>query len=1070
MVVTVVIVGALIAARAAAPTMLREIIASEASKALHTRVDVGGVELSLLAGRFGLRDVVVYPPKGSGSEDEPVLGARALEAEIDYEALRHHTIRITEIVLDTPRVAVDRLSDGQLNLQSLAPAPTPTETPAAAGTPAVTPTPAATATPAASTTPGTPTAEATPAAGGLPPGWSLALDRFVLRGGGVRFRDLFTPQSQPIEIEIPAIEIADVSFQAGRLDRPAKLLLDVRSEGGRVKLEAALRVEEKGLGADATLEASALPLRRARLYISGVGWSSFHGLADASLRYTLATGAKNELAGTITVRDLEVKTPKLPYPALAWERLSVKLAPVDVIARNAAIESIELQGASIAATLRGGEVLPVVAPEKAAPAPRKAVTPSPAPTATPTPGKRPRGKAPPPAAEAPAGPKPWTWSLGALRISSSRFMVDRPGRPLPIGVSLDLTKLSNASLVKGAPAVPVSLGLKIGAGTIDTVGRLRIAPPAFGGSVRYSRLDVREVIPTSPSIPQRLVQSAVLGGELAIEAGIGARGEAVRLPDAVRLRGRLSIEDLKVAAADPQLFNAGWKRFDLRVDDAVLPGALATSPAPTPQPMRVSVGSVRLDGFFANVTRDASGIVLPDFATNSAKPAPTATATPVAAAPQATPPPAEVSVAAAEIRGAGIKVVDRTVNPPFSGEITPIDVEARAIRLPGPSVGNFKLTATGFQGGKVEVNGALRGDRSGNVDVSGTRIGLSPFNPYVTSKSSYGIGGGAVPIHTKANFTRSKYDTENEITVHKLELQGAQGDALFQQQFGVSLSTALALLTDLEGDIHLDVPVTVDESGTQIDFGAVIASALKDAVIGAALSPLKMLGAMTGGSEGAAAAAGGEGKPLSPPEPPAAPALVGRAELSPEGSEQLGKMATLLANRPALAVDVVGLVSSADLRFVAEQNLRVAMTKGDVDYEGITGLFSREPRRRVLQALSDRAMGKPGELSEDDQKVLDALLEDSPPPSAEDRRALAVKRADNAIAWLSGERGIDAKRLHAATPDSVEANAATGGVRGKLALPALAAAPVAAAPPAESPSPTATAPASPVPTDTAPAR
>jgi hypothetical protein len=42
------------------------------------------------------------------------------------------------------------------------------------------------------------------------------------------------------------------------------------------------------------------------------------------------------------------------------------------------------------------------------------------------------------------------------------------------------------------------------------------------------------------------------------------------------------------------------------------------------------------------------------------------------------------------------------------------------------------------------------------------------------------------------------------------------------QQFGIPLPTALALLTDLHGDIVLDAPVVVDHGTTQVHVGAAV--------------------------------------------------------------------------------------------------------------------------------------------------------------------------------------------------------------------------------------------------------
>src|SRR5262249_47468138 len=143
--------------RISLPALLRKVVVSKASEVLRTRVDVGGVELSLWRGRFGLRDVAVYPPSDAATADGPVIGWKLLEAEISYRPLLHKLVQLREVVLDTPRVALDRLADGKLNLQRLVPA--------------------------TSTTP----EQANPSP---PSEWRLGVDRFVLRGGGLHFRDL----------------------------------------------------------------------------------------------------------------------------------------------------------------------------------------------------------------------------------------------------------------------------------------------------------------------------------------------------------------------------------------------------------------------------------------------------------------------------------------------------------------------------------------------------------------------------------------------------------------------------------------------------------------------------------------------------------------------------------------------------------------------------------------------------------------------------------------------------------------------------------------------------------------
>ena len=72
-------------------------------------------------------------------------------------------------------------------------------------------------------------------------------------------------------------------------------------------------------------------------------------------------------------------------------------------------------------------------------------------------------------------------------------------------------------------------------------------------------------------------------------------------------------------------------------------------------------------------------------------------------------------------------------------------------------------------------------------------------------------------------------------------------DAITETDFPIAPDSALRctptgqVLTDLHGDISLDVPVIVDHGATTVDVGAVMRSALKSALVGAVTSPLKTL-------------------------------------------------------------------------------------------------------------------------------------------------------------------------------------------------------------------------------------
>src|SRR4051794_18012401 len=109
----VALVALVLAVELATPSVVRYAIMSQASKALRTKVRVGQVDMSFWSGRIRIQDLAVLAP--SAADERPLIGWRLLEVTLGYRDLFRRMIRVREIVLDTPRIALDRLADGNLN-------------------------------------------------------------------------------------------------------------------------------------------------------------------------------------------------------------------------------------------------------------------------------------------------------------------------------------------------------------------------------------------------------------------------------------------------------------------------------------------------------------------------------------------------------------------------------------------------------------------------------------------------------------------------------------------------------------------------------------------------------------------------------------------------------------------------------------------------------------------------------------------------------------------------------------------------------------------------------------------
>src|SRR5262249_27824673 len=122
-----------------------------------------------------------------------------------------------------------------------------------------------------------------------------------------------------------------------------------------------LQLLEKGMAVTCELKADRLPLRRARLYVPKVGWSDLQGELDLALTYELQTETKNQLHGSLALRDVSVAVPHLQDVAMKVGSLAVGIEMIDLLAQRAAISDVKLDGAQLYVRAEGDQPLPVLA-------------------------------------------------------------------------------------------------------------------------------------------------------------------------------------------------------------------------------------------------------------------------------------------------------------------------------------------------------------------------------------------------------------------------------------------------------------------------------------------------------------------------------------------------------------------------------------------------------------------------------------------------------------------------------------------------------------------------------------
>lgn len=972
-----------IVVRLSLPPILRRVMASQASQLLNARVEIGDVDLYLLRGGIALEDVAIRaaakattagadahsagaaapvaaaeatappsaaepaaPVAGPGApavanpaESPPLIGWKRFAVELDWLPLFSKTIRLHAIELEAPFVAVDRLESGDINLAALVPNSD------------------AEAAPEAKTEKSTP--------------WGFGIDRFVLAAGKLRFHDLMMRDADPVDISLDAIEVKEVAIRPEMYGEPANVHLVVKVDEGTLSVEARLSVLEKGVGVDADIKADHLPVHRSRSYIPNARWTRLDGFLGMELKYRLQTEKQNEISGAIALDAVTAGNDMLDQPVLAWKRFDVTIDSIDLVAQNAKIAAVWIDGLSLPVRAKGDDHLPAMSTGPAA-----AASPAPPPAA------------PKDAAEA----KPWHWSVGKVELTDAHAVIIDAEPPLDVGIQLAVSDVRDQS----EQPSPVQLSVGIGDGTIGLDGGLRTVPPGFDGHLKIERLDIPTLVAVAGVVPPQLLRSATLETDLTV-----ALGSSAPTPGDVQVGGTIALRQPRVVGANEKEFLVAADAIEVSLEQVRLPGVMnPNSEAAARAPITAAIGQIRIVKPVAQLTNTAGGLVLPQF-TNK----PVAAAEPPAEPVPAPSPPAtssgpgvQVSLGSLQVTNGQIGFTDRTVSPQYVGTIAALNVDARDVRWPEQAVQRFTVKLTTPPQGTLDVRGSLVQGK-GSVEVDADEIGLLPFNPYSTKFSPFTIASGALTFKTKATIDGKKYGVTNAITLQSFDLGGQGGDSLFQEQFGVPLSLALSLLRDIDGNITMDVPVDIDEKGATVGIGTVVAGALRRALVGVLASPLKLFGAVM---------QGGKVQALAPPTIGFRP---GRDEPVSGGDVQLQQLGAFLASRPAIGLTLSTAPTVQDARWLKEQALRAELAEPRGVFSVLLTLGQRDERHQISDALEARQNDQKAPLEGQAAAMLERMLSERPDIGAEQLHALAEARIARVESTLRAQPGVVAERI-----------------------------------------------------------
>jgi hypothetical protein len=371
----------------------------------------------------------------------------------------------------------------------------------------------------------------------------------------------------------------------------------------------------------------------------------------------------------------------------------------------------------------------------------------------------------------------------------------------------------------------------------------------------------------------------------------------------------------------------------------------------------------------------------------------------------------EYSAERIAIRDGALDFADFSLPEPFRASLDSLQVEVRQFDTQQERV-SLDLSA------RINGQGLLRADWSLDphdpleMDLRYVieHLPVWHFNPYATHYAAHPVLRGDLHYDGSVSILKRQLDSRNQVLLEKVQV-GRRMDS--PAAANLPLRLAVALLSDLKGNIRLDIPITGQLDDPHYRLGKVIVQVLKNLVLKAVTSPFRLLAGLFDGDEQAL-------REL--------PFRYGQRALNKEQQRSLEKLRRVLENKPGLLLEY----SAWQHRGIGRENLALdSLRWAYYAHSGFDGRSASDSARVYAIAPTDSAFlvflaGRDPQaqaMASPQQRAVRAVGQ----PLLNRRLTEAQTRFEQSMREFLLQGGLDASRVRAATalppetPDSSQA-------------------------------------------------
>jgi hypothetical protein len=354
-----------------------------------------------------------------------------------------------------------------------------------------------------------------------------------------------------------------------------------------------------------------------------------------------------------------------------------------------------------------------------------------------------------------------------------------------------------------------------------------------------------------------------------------------------------------------------------------------------------------------------------------------------------------------------VRFTDNFIKPNYTANLKDLGGTVAGLSSDPASSANVDLRGN-VNGAPLLIGGRvnpLKQDLSLDLKAEVRGMELSALTAYADKYVGYGIEKGKLTFEVAYQLENRQLKAENRLVLDQLTF-GRESTNPEATKLPVNL--AVALLSDRNGVIDINVPIGGSLDDPQFSIGGIVLKIIGNAIMKTVTAPFAFLGSLFGGGE----------------ELSVLDFAPGHASLQPGVESKLTSLAKALTERPGLKLDITGrfdAVAELDAmkRNALDRKLRALKTR-DLQArgampEGPVVVNADERSALLARAFKDETFAKPrnalGFQKSIPPEEMEKLMLANITVSEQDMHAMANRRAQTAKDWLVGTGQIAAERI-----------------------------------------------------------